>query len=79
MDPAAERGLRDLAAALGESVGYYAGLREHDTNASIDIFDHLGSGIAEVQRAIRALEDHHSPAATAGTATQARPGTAAAG
>jgi hypothetical protein len=78
-DPAAERGLHQLAATLGESVGYYAGLGEHDTNASIDIFDHLGSGIAEVQRAIQALEDRHSPAAQASTATQARQGTGAAG
>jgi hypothetical protein len=79
VDPAAERELRQLAATLGESVGYYADLDEHDTNASIDIFDHLGSGIANIQRAIQALENHHSPAATASTTTQARQGTDVAG
>ena len=44
-------GLRQLSARLAEETGYYEGLDEHDTNASIGIFDQLGGGIALVLRA----------------------------
>ena len=56
-DPQAARQLLQFAARLGEAVDYYADLDEHDTNASIDIVDQLGPGIAMVQRAIQAEEN----------------------
>ena len=56
-DPQAARQLLQFAAHLGEDVGYYADLDEHDTNVSIDIVDQLGPGMALVQRAIQAGEN----------------------
>jgi hypothetical protein len=56
-DPRREGQLRYLAAELGESVDYYADLDEHDTNASIDIVDQLGDGIALVQHVMQAREN----------------------
>lgn len=61
-DPQAARQLLQSAARLGEAVDYYAGLDEHDTNASIDIVDQLGPAIALVQRAIQAQENGTPPA-----------------
>jgi hypothetical protein len=55
-DPQAAQQLLQFAARLSEAVDYYAGLDEHDTNASIDIVDQLGPGMAQAQRAILAQE-----------------------
>jgi hypothetical protein len=56
-DPQAEQDLLQFAARLGEAVDYYEGLDEHDTNASIEIVDQLGPGIALLQRTIEAREN----------------------
>jgi hypothetical protein len=56
-DPQAAWELLQDSAHLGEAVDYYEALDEHDTNASIDIVDKLGPGIALVERALHAHED----------------------
>jgi hypothetical protein len=45
--------LRRCSAELDEVVTYYEGLEEHDTSATVDIFERLGSGIALVQQVCR--------------------------
>jgi hypothetical protein len=52
-DPTRSGQLRRCSAELEGVVTYYEGLEEHDTNASVDIFDRLGSGIALVQQVLR--------------------------
>jgi hypothetical protein len=42
---------------LEEAVNHYTELEEHDTDASIDIFDRLGPGIALAQRNLQILAD----------------------
>lgn len=48
--------LRQLATRLGEAIDYYGALDEHDTNASIDIFAQLGTGIARVLKIAKAKD-----------------------
>jgi hypothetical protein len=56
-DPLCSAELHRAAVQLGEALDYYAGLEEHETDASIDIFDRLGPGIALVLRAVQGQED----------------------
>ena len=56
-DPPRAVQVHHLSAELGEAVDYYAELEEHETDASIDIFNHLGPGITLVLRILQASKE----------------------
>jgi hypothetical protein len=57
IDPLRTRQLQRFAIALHEAVQFYSELEEHETDASIDIFDRLMPGIALAQRVLDVLSD----------------------
>jgi hypothetical protein len=59
-------GATGLAARLGDAVDYYGDLNEHDTSASIGIFDQLGPGVSLVRQIALLTEAAANRVATGG-------------